>query len=120
MNQNKLLNKELNYPTNKNITGVDTMNVDIDKVKTEVQNTTTAYIVGLKFVTTETVDEVVHGIKRDLEIYPNIARFVTYDPIIKIGLTTNATPCAYYFLNKEVYDKVVGKLPEFNIPITKI
>ena len=100
--------------------GAGTIKVDIEKAKQKVQYTTHSYIVGLKFVTTETADEVLRGIKRDLDIYPNIARFVVKGNLIKIGLKTNATPCAYYFMNQKVFDEVVSELPKFDIPIDKV
>ena len=95
------------------------VDINVDKVKKEVQITTHNYIVGLKFVTTETKMEVLSSIKRDLDIY-DIGRFIVRDGIIKLHLNnTNMIPVAYYFLNLNTYLEVKRELANFGIEIIK-
>lgn len=62
--------------------------MNIDEIKKECQITTHSYIVGLKFVTTETVDEVMSSIRRDINIYDDLCRFIIFNNLIEIGLCT--------------------------------
>lgn len=97
----------------------------IDEIKKECQITTHSYIVGLKFVTTETVAEVMSSIKRDIKIYDNLCRFIIVENRIELGLETTATPAIYYFTEKSEIMKEVLKLlkelcKEKNIGLTVI
>ena len=82
------------------------MNINIDNAKKEVQPHGNGYLVGIKFVTNEDAQTVIRGIKKDLMIYKNVARFIIRDNIIDIMLSNNATLCSYYFTNKEALDEV--------------
>lgn len=87
--------------------------MNIDEIKKECQTTTHLYIVGLKFVTTETVDEVISSIKRDIDIYDKLCRFIILDNRIELGLYTNATPAIYYFTEQStIFEDVLKELKE--------
>lgn len=87
--------------------------MNIDEIKKECQITTHNYIVGLKFVTTETVDEVMSSIRRDINIYDNLCRFIIFNNRIEIGLCTNATPAIYYFTEQStIFEEVLNELKE--------
>ena len=87
--------------------------MNIDKIKKECQITTHSYIVGLKFVTTETVNEVISSIKRDINIYDKLCRFIIVDNRIELGLYTNATPAIYYFTEQStIMEEVLEILKE--------
>ena len=99
--------------------------MNIDEIKKECQTTTNLYIVGLKFVTTETVDQVMSSIKRDIQIYDKLCRFIIFNNRIEIGLCTNATPAIYYFTEQTtIYEEVLKQLEELckekNLGITDI
>lgn len=87
--------------------------MNIDEIKKECQTTTNLYIVGLKFVTTETVDQVMSSIKRDIQIYDKLCRFIIFNNRIEIGLCTNATPAIYYFTEQStIFEEVLKELKE--------
>lgn len=87
--------------------------MNIDKIKKECQITTHSYIVGLKFVTTETVDEVMSSIRRDINSYDNLCRFILLNNRIELGLYTNATPAIYYFTEQStIFEEVLNELKE--------
>lgn len=87
--------------------------MNIDEIKKECQTTTRLYIVGLKFVTTETVDEVMSSINRDIKIYDKLCRFIVFDNRIELGLYTNATPAIYYFTEQStIFEEVLKQLKE--------
>jgi hypothetical protein len=99
--------------------------MNIDEIKKECQITTHSYIVGLKFVTTETVDEVMSSIRRDINIYDDLFRFIIFNNRIEIGLCTNATPAIYYFTEQStIFEEVLNRLKEIckenKLGITKI
>lgn len=99
--------------------------MNIDEIKKECQITTHSYIVGLKFVTTETVDEVMSSIRRDINIYDNLCRFIIFNNRIEIGLCTNATLAIYYFTEQStIFEEVLNRLKEIckenKLGITKI
>ena len=99
--------------------------MNMDEIKKECQTTTNLYIVGLKFVTTETVDQVMSSIKRDIQIYDKLCRFIIFNNRIEIGLCTNATPAIYYFTEQStIFEEVLKKLEELckekNLGITDI
>ena len=99
--------------------------MNIDEIKKECQNTTNLYIVGLKFVTTETVDQVMSSIKRDIQIYDKLCRFIIFNNRIELGLYTNATPAIYYFTDEsKIMEEVLKLLKELckekNIGLTVI
>ena len=94
--------------------------IKIDDVKEIVQNGTKHYIVGIKFVTYETAETVLHTIKKDLMIYKDIIQFVVEDNIINIILSSNATLYTYYFTDSKVFDEVVKELPKFDIRIVNV
>ena len=99
--------------------------MNIDEIKKECQTTTNLYIVGLKFVTTETVDQVMSSIKRDIQIYDKLCRFIIFNNRIEIGLCTNATPAIYYFTEQTtIFEEVLKQLEELckekNLGITDI
>lgn len=99
--------------------------MNINEIKKECQTTTNLYIVGLKFVTTETVDQVMSSIKRDIQIYDKLCRFIIFNNRIEIGLCTNATPAIYYFTEQStIFDEVLKQLEELckekNLGITDI
>lgn len=100
-------------------------NMNIDKIKKECQTTTSLYLVGLKFVTTETVDEVMSSIKRDIQIYDKLCRFIIFNNRIELGLYTNATPAIYYFTEQStIFEEILKQLKELckerNLGITDI
>lgn len=132
MNQTNTMSSTLTQTLNKNLkqntynenlniqTGDDTMKIDIDKIKQEVQTSTFKYIVGLKFVTNETPESVLRSIKEDIKITP-ICRFVVSDTTIVLQLDkSNMQPIAYYFLNKDTMERVLKELPTLNCSITSI
>lgn len=87
--------------------------MNIDEIKKECQTTTNLYIVGLKFVTTETVDQVMSSIKRDIQIYDKLCRFIIFNNRIELGLYTNATPAIYYFTEQStIFEEVLKQLKE--------
>lgn len=99
--------------------------MNIDEIKKECQNTTNRYIVGLKLVTTETVDQVMKSIKRNIQIYDKLCRFVIFNNRIEIGLCTNTTPAIYYFTEQStIFEEVLKQLKELckekNLGITNI
>lgn len=99
--------------------------MNINEIKKECQTTTNLYIVGLKFVTTETVDQVMSSIKRDIQIYDKLCRFIIFNNRIEIGLCTNATPAIYYFTEQTtIFEEVLKQLEELckekNLGITDI
>lgn len=99
--------------------------MNIDEIKKECQTTTNLYIVGLKFVTTETVDQVMSSIKRDIQIYDKLCRFIIFNNRIELGLCTNATPAIYYFTEQStIFEEVLKQLEELckekNLGITDI
>jgi|GEM_PF-2243416 len=99
--------------------------MNIDEIKKECQITTHSYIVGLKFVTTETVTEVMSSIKRDIKIYDKLCRFIIFNNRIELGLCTNATPAIYYFTEQStIFEEVLKQLEELcnenKLGITKI
>ena len=99
--------------------------MNIDEIKKECQNTTNLYIVGLKFVTTETVNQVMSSIKRDIQIYDKLCRFIIFNNRIELGLYTNATPAIYYFTEQStLFEEVLKQLEELckekNLGITDI
>lgn len=88
-------------------------NMNIDEIKKECQTTTRLYLVGLKFVTTETVDEVMSSINRDIQIYDKLCRFIIFNNRIELGLYTNATPAIYYFTEEStIFKEVLKRLKE--------
>lgn len=98
--------------------------MNIDEIKKECQ-TTNLYIVGLKFVTTETVNQVMSSIKRDIQIYDKLCRFIIFNNRIEIGLCTNATPAIYYFTEQStIFEEVLKQLEELckekNLGFTEI
>lgn len=95
-------------------------NFDLEKVKQEVQKGTSHYILGIKFVTTETSEIVIQTIKKDMMIYKNINRFIIQDNVLEVRLDNNATLCAFYFFKSEVLAEVLEKLPELNVEILKL
>ena len=94
--------------------------IKIDDVKEIVQNGTKHYIVGIKFVTYESAENVLQSIKKDLMIYKDIVQFVVNDNFIEVILSSNATLCIYYFTDSEVFDEVVKELPKFDIRIVNV
>lgn len=99
--------------------------MNIDEIKKECQTTTNLYIVGLKFVTTEIVNQVMSSIKRDIQIYDKLCRFIIFNNRIEIGLCTNATPAIYFFTEQStVFEEVLKQLEELckekNLGITDI
>lgn len=87
--------------------------MNIDEIKKECQTTTRLYIVGLKFVTTETVDEVMSSIRRDINIYDKLCRFIILNNRIELRLYTNATPAIYYFTEQStIFGEVLKQLKE--------
>lgn len=132
MNQTNSMSSTLTQTLNKNLkqttyneklnpqTGDDTMKIDVDKIKQEVQTSTHKYIVGLKFVTNETPESVLRSIKEDIRITP-ICRFVVSSNTIVLHLDkSNMQPIAYYFLNKDTMERVLKELPTLKYPLTKI
>ena len=94
--------------------------IKIDDVKEIVQKGTKHYIVGIKFVTYESAENVLQSIKKDLMIYKDIIEFVVEDNLINIILSSNATLYAYYFTDSKVFDEVVKELPKFDIRIVNV
>ena len=95
--------------------------VGIQTLKQKIQTNTHTYIVGIKYVDTECVSEVLTSFKADEKIYgENLARYVIYKDkgIIKIGLKSNATPAVYVFKEKVKFDLVIAELKKGEIPIT--
>lgn len=87
--------------------------MNIDEIKKECQTTTKLYIVGLKFVTTETVNQVMSSIKRDIQIYDKLCRFIILNNCIELGLYTNTTPAIYYFTEQStIFEEVLNELKE--------
>lgn len=120
--------KELKTTVLKILNGEDTikdskiMEVNIESIKKEIQTNTQKYIIGLKFVTTETPDQVLNSIKIDLRINP-LSRFVMYSKkrYIKLQLdNSNMQNICYYFLNSETFYEVMRKLITLNVPIQEI
>lgn len=105
----------LNILNNNN--GVDTMNLNIDHIKADVQRGYTKYILGIKFVTYEDADTVLFTIKKDLRDY-NVAKlFVSNTNTVEVILESNATLCVYYFLNREVYQEVMDTLKDLDVSV---
>lgn len=96
------------------------MNVNLNSIKKTVQNGTSHYIAGIKFVTDENAETVIRTIKKDFMIYPNIIRFIIRQNMIDLMLDNNATLYTYYFMEKEVFDEVVAKLEKFNVVKLKL
>lgn len=86
------------------------MNINIDQAKKEVHPNGNGYLVGIKFVTDEDAQTILHSIEKDLRIYKNVARLIVRDNMVDIMLSNNATLFSYYFTNKKVLDEVLEKL----------
>ena len=102
-----------------NIINSETCYIDINSVKQEVQSGYSNFISGIKIVTTENKDIVLHTIKKDIMVHPNSCAFIIRDYIIDLTLDNNATLYSYYFINPEVLKEVLEELPRFNLPIQK-
>lgn len=95
--------------------GDDTMKI-IETAKRKVQNGTTAYIAGIKFVISETPEVVINSIKKDFMIFPEINLIRTQDNMIKLDIG-NATLYTYYFMKPETMNKVLPRLTEFGVEV---
>ena len=112
---NKLKEKQI-----KKKIGSDTMKIDIEQAKREVQKGYTKYISSVKFVTYEDADTVLYTVRKDLMSHKNVAKFMLKGNMIEVLLDTNALLCTFYFTDKEVLKEVWKKLPEFGIYCQKI
>lgn len=110
------MKQDIYKPTNKIIRKGDTM-IDIDKIKQEVQGNTD-YMVGLRIVTFERPDAILHTIRKDKIAYGKI-RAVVGEKTIKIGLDNNATVAVFYFMDKVTFNMVVTQLEAEDISVVK-
>ena len=119
---NQLLPKDPKLYTNGKIKlpkGDDTMKINIDAIKTEVQTGTTHYIMGIKFVTNEPPETVINTIRKDFMIYKDIDRIVVKKDTLQLKIE-NATLYTFYFFKKEVLDEVVSELDQFGVQVLKL
>ena len=100
-------------------TGDDTMN-QINRIKDTVQKGYRGYIVSIKIVTDEEADTVIYTLKKDFMSVKNIGRFIVRENIIEVQLDTNGTLCALYFTDKNVFERVVERLKEFDVEIVNL
>ena len=111
------MKQDIYKTTNKIIRKGDTM-IDIDKIKQEVQGNTD-YMVGLRIVTYESPDAILHTIRKDKLAHGKI-RAVVEGKTIKIGLYNNSTLAVFYFLDELTLKMVVTHLEASDIPVVKI
>lgn len=96
--------------------GDDIMKINLETVKRRVQNDTTHYIMGVKFVTTEPPEIVLNTIKKDFMIYKDITRIVVKQNMVEL-MVGNATLYTFYFLKKDVFDAVIPELNQFGVEV---
>ena len=111
------MKQDIYKTTNKIIREGDTM-IDIDKIKQEVQGNSD-YMVGLRIVTYERPDVILHTIHKDKVAHGKI-RAIVDGKTIKIGLYNNATLAVFYFLDELTLKMVVTHLEASDIPVVKI
>lgn len=114
------INKKLKEKQIKKRIGSDTMKIDIEQAKREVQKGYTGYISSIKFVTYEDADTVINTIRKDLMSHKNVDKFMFKDNMIEVLLKTNALLCTYYFINQEVIEEVYKKLLSLGVYCQKL